>query len=742
MVKKVRKLLSKKVNKEQIRPIDDEMIPRFDLVVKERPPARFSDGNTDGIDIEIDSKAITETLCGARIRCYNQERISAARLGGVIEIKTNHHSQFYGLTVAHIVTGGDNDGRTSQSEPDQVVDSTDSSDGDEEPSGIISIPDRDIYLERDVQSVLKSRSPQNVDLLSPISNGSRLAQLEVPEASNNLPGSRPDDWKPFGHLVHYDRFVHQQLQRSENLDWALVELNDFGHLWPNLCSPLKDGSLPGEVCSFTTLQEPRPSCRILQASLMIGARESFLATVNLTPSFLLLPPSTNFIEAYTMRTTEGYSLGQGDCGTWVVSSKAELTGVICARDDEEIYLIPLESILSQIQQVLQADSVVVADYHDVIKAMTPFILSPSPDPAVLSRSHPEEIPYRTELSTSQMPPIDLPSRLKIDADSVGMEATTSDQRMSSAEETIVALPAILLQHLPQNTTPETVRTMLLFARGLQDTEIIPNAYEEDTRFTTAIARFASMTDAFEAQAMLNGKPVPAGQVRMIVDVLCSPTTASVPWPNTMDPMFSRKIVWSVSPQSPETKAATDRFRVRGGKVIDEDSGNDDKMKEPLGYLKSSSAASVHRDNGLYNSYDSLRSVEQARTHAHFVRYRRDGLYSGFLQPYISHIYPPVNPADQNAPCNTLYVGNLPTDTSEDELKAMFSKQRGDKRLYFRTKQNGPMCFVEFEDISLATKALNELYGVRLHNSVKGGIRLHFSKNPLGVRAGQPGSANP
>lgn len=101
--------------------------------------------------------------------------------------------------------------------------------------------------------------------------------------------------------------------------------------------------------------------------------------------------------------------------------------------------------------------------------------------------------------------------------------------------------------------------------------------------------------------------------------------------------------------------------------------------------------------------------------------------------------PPANPADQNPPCNTLYVGNLPVDTSEDELKQMFSKQRGYKRLCFRTKQNGPMCFVEFEDVSFATKALNELYGHMLHNSVKGGIRLSFSKNPLGVRSGQSGN---
>ncbi|KAF2004032.1 hypothetical protein P154DRAFT_65442 [Amniculicola lignicola CBS 123094] len=117
-------------------------------------------------------------------------------------------------------------------------------------------------------------------------------------------------------------------------------------------------------------------------------------------------------------------------------------------------------------------------------------------------------------------------------------------------------------------------------------------------------------------------------------------------------------------------------------------------------------------------------------------------YQQYSQHLSRHNYPPVNPADQNPPCNTLYVGNLPMDTSEDELKSMFSKQRGYKRLCFRTKANGPMCFVEFEDVSCATRALNELYGQPLHNSVKGGIRLSFSKNPLGVRTGQNSSMGP
>ncbi|KAI8388824.1 uncharacterized protein BYT42DRAFT_544052 [Radiomyces spectabilis] len=103
-------------------------------------------------------------------------------------------------------------------------------------------------------------------------------------------------------------------------------------------------------------------------------------------------------------------------------------------------------------------------------------------------------------------------------------------------------------------------------------------------------------------------------------------------------------------------------------------------------------------------------------------YRSFGLISGS-----------TNPADQNPPCNTLYVGNLPPNTVEDELITLFQKCVGYKRLSFRQKSNGPMCFVEFDDVVYATQALQELNGQHLSNSLKGGIRLSFSKNPLGIR---------
>ncbi|GAN10012.1 RNA binding protein [Mucor ambiguus] len=100
-----------------------------------------------------------------------------------------------------------------------------------------------------------------------------------------------------------------------------------------------------------------------------------------------------------------------------------------------------------------------------------------------------------------------------------------------------------------------------------------------------------------------------------------------------------------------------------------------------------------------------------------------------------------SPADQNPPCNTLYVGNLPPATSEDELRSLFSTCEGYKRMCFRQKPQGPMCFVEFEDVVYATQAMSQHQGHVLSNSVKGGIRLSFSKNPLFTKPNKDVNSN-
>ncbi|KAI5464222.1 hypothetical protein BGZ63DRAFT_377233 [Mariannaea sp. PMI_226] len=221
---------------------------------------------------------------------------------------------------------------------------------------------------------------------------------------------------------------------------------------------------------------------------------------------------------------------------------------------------------------------------------------------------------------------------------------------------------------------------------------------------------------------------------------------------------------SFSPHSSLNNYLPDTQRISGKLLIANDSTDDDEttdlINDPIAYAENGAinqrratapqlpigrmaGLSLNTNNPTptgpssmppYMSPMSLHSLSPMNGASSTVPYPMSN------SPYRNN-FPPVNPADQNPPCNTLYVGNLPVDTSEEELKAMFSKQRGYRRLCFRTKQNGPMCFVEFEDVSFATKALRDLYGQPLHNSVKGGIRLSFSKNPLGVRSGQTPNQN-
>lgn len=372
-----------------------------------------------------------------------------------------------------------------------------------------------------------------------------------------------------------------------------------------------------------------------------------------------------------------------------------------------------------------------------------------------------------------------------------------DRRVSSVNEGLHAPAALLLRRLPPNTTTETLKTLLLFSHDLQNLEIVSSEHESDQDFTTAVARFATLTGASAAQGMLDGKPNMDSSATMVVELITGASNGSVLRRNTMDPSVARVngpaassaarsrftgvfgALDALSPpaigppsstglsddgkspsgtfasRSPPSQVHHELGRFSGKTVIDEELGEEDTvglLTDPLTYMKNDTrrrniprvpltafgnlALNTNLHGVRSNDYASPRS--NMGMHSPHMSYSPgSSVYTG--NQFLRHNYPPANPADQNPPCNTLYVGNLPMDTSEDELKAMFSKQRGYRRLCFRTKQKGPMCFVEFEDVSFATKALHELYGAQLHNSVKGGIRLSFSKNPLGVRSGQPGS---
>lgn len=434
---------------------------------------------------------------------------------------------------------------------------------------------------------------------------------------------------------------------------------------------------------------------------------------------------------------------------------------------------------------------------------------------------PTQMPYRMPSSHSQaMSPMNQTNN-PFDGD-LGMS------NLAIGADRSEPVAAIYIKKLPRNATPETLRSMLLFAKDFVGADFVPTDSPHESGYLSAIARFRTSAGAEEAKTLLNGKQNNPSEPPMQVEIArLSPTGGLGPKRNTFDlaanransssstgssggtgrpsrfngtfqamdrisppssvPSFTNGGSYTstegpdvgsplstfYSPQSPMGQAMSDRQRISGKAMIGEDGLDDepgDLLKDPVAYAKNDMSGQLSRHptnpqmpargfSGLslstsnatspaMSGFASPRSVGPINSPISAMSPNSMGSmgpnasYQMANQHFQRPNYPPVNPADQNPPCNTLYVGNLPIDTSEDELKAMFSKQRGYKRLCFRTKQNGPMCFVEFEDVSFATKALNELYGHPLHNSVKGGIRLSFSKNPLGVRTGQPGGMGP
>ncbi|KGQ10040.1 Cell wall integrity protein scw1 [Beauveria bassiana D1-5] len=326
---------------------------------------------------------------------------------------------------------------------------------------------------------------------------------------------------------------------------------------------------------------------------------------------------------------------------------------------------------------------------------------------------------------------------------------------------------VLLRRLPLSSSEETIRLMLVWSQELTDIELLSAEKSEDEGFRSALLRFKTMNGAIEAKNMLDGRSNISNDAEMIVEILAATTTGISP--TSMFP--GREFVPGENyqaifyPQSPigHHLNVSDRSHVSSKSLITGDYNDDDDtsnlLKDPVAYAQNNSAHG--------NSFGRRATAPQVPvSHMASLSLKTSAPpgpsslgphHMNSLSPvgnapasngpsmnfhptpgphFPHHNFPPVNPADQNPPCNTLYVGNLPIDTSEEELKAVFCKQRGYKRLCFRTKQNGPMCFVEFEDITFATKALHDLYGTPLHNSTKGGIRLSFSKNPLGVRSGQ------
>jgi hypothetical protein len=96
-------------------------------------------------------------------------------------------------------------------------------------------------------------------------------------------------------------------------------------------------------------------------------------------------------------------------------------------------------------------------------------------------------------------------------------------------------------------------------------------------------------------------------------------------------------------------------------------------------------------------------------------------------------YAPVQNTKDNAPCNTLFIGNLGENVIEEELRGLFSVQPGYKQMKLLRQERSTVCFIEFEDVVSASAVHQNLQGAVIPSSGRGGMRIQFSKNPFGRR---------
>ncbi|EDV28906.1 uncharacterized protein TRIADDRAFT_52243 [Trichoplax adhaerens] len=83
-------------------------------------------------------------------------------------------------------------------------------------------------------------------------------------------------------------------------------------------------------------------------------------------------------------------------------------------------------------------------------------------------------------------------------------------------------------------------------------------------------------------------------------------------------------------------------------------------------------------------------------------------------------------------CSTLFVANLGRNITDKELRDIFGRCVGFRRLRMHKKPGFPTtAFIEFANIQFATQALNALQGAIIQSSECGGIRIEYARKKMG-----------
>jgi hypothetical protein len=90
----------------------------------------------------------------------------------------------------------------------------------------------------------------------------------------------------------------------------------------------------------------------------------------------------------------------------------------------------------------------------------------------------------------------------------------------------------------------------------------------------------------------------------------------------------------------------------------------------------------------------------------------------------------------NPPMDTIFIANMSPEASEEELKSFLTGFGGYKRCKLVNQRGVVTAFAQFEDIKCAAAAIGTLQGRPQLALDSGGLRVEYSKKPMGV----PGKA--
>jgi hypothetical protein len=280
LIKKVKQFFNQQAVKSQYQPPDaDSSLPSFEIFVFARPPRQIASTNYADIYSRSDTASLL-TLCGMTIKANKFDMDRVATIGGLIKVATSDKDfTLYGMTVCHIIPQGN-------PEEDLKMDCSSGEDNyeddgyslDEEEKFVLDLPSEENSV------------PEATDFTREVtSDRGRIKQLSVP-------------WSNIGHIS----IISSSAQGDENnLDWALVEMDNPSLYRPNLLLPphaAHDYHGNQGLKELTELQYAASKQTVVLSCGISGFKQGILS---LSSSFLMLSPGKGFVKSYNLALSDG-----------------------------------------------------------------------------------------------------------------------------------------------------------------------------------------------------------------------------------------------------------------------------------------------------------------------------------------------------------------------------------------------------------------------------------------------------